>query len=239
MYQFVSASETKRYRNDCAETLTDLRNLLSEEYDIQSDFVLVGSGARNLVTQNGSGPFDLDYNLIISSMPDAFRKDLRKLKNTIISSLNKVTNSNWFSDGHDSTSVVASYIYFTDTPNVQFSFDIAILWKNKNGTLCRLIHNKQYGTFTWCEVPSSKNVASKVEKIRNLGQWNNVRDRYLKLKNLYLSREDQNHPSFIVYVEAVNQVYQKIQNMNKSQTQKQGKNQNKAQNQNAKKIKKK
>lgn len=226
MYKFVSIAETKRYRDDCSETLTDLRDLLWEEYDIKSEFVLVGSGARNLVTQNGEGPFDLDYNLIISRMPDVFCNDLRKLKNTVISSLNKIAQNNWFSDGHDSTSVVASYLYFKDTPNVKFSFDIAILWKNKNGTLCRLIHNKQNGTFTWCEVPSSKKVKSKVEKIKSCGQWNEVRDRYLKLKNLYLSREDPNHPSYIVYVEAVQQVYQKIQSK-KSQTQNQSKQQNK------------
>ena len=33
---------------------------------------------------------------------------------------------------------------------------------------------------------------------------------YQELKNLYLRRGDRDHPSFVVYVEAVNQIYQTI-----------------------------
>ena len=39
--------------------------------------------------------------------------------------------------------------------------------------------------------------------------WDEVRDTYLEKKNFYLCRNDHNHPSFIVYVETVNQVYNK------------------------------
>ena len=34
-----------------------------------------------------------------------------------------------------------------------------------------------------------------------------VREQYLALKNMYLSKNDINHPSFICYIEAVNNVY--------------------------------
>ena len=94
--------------------------------------------------------------------------------------------------------------------DVEFKFDIAILGKNSQGNLCRLIHNKWYGTYNWCEVPSSKNVRAKADKLKKLGMWNEVRDTYEELKNLYLRRGDRDHPSFVVYVEAVNQVYQTI-----------------------------
>ena len=133
-----------------------------------------------------------------------------KIKNTVISSLNRIVGKTWFSDGHDSTSVVSSYLYLNNTPAVEFKFDIAILGKNSQGNLCRLIHHKWYGNYNWCEVPSSKNVRTKADKLKKIGMWNEVRDTYQELKNLYLRRGDREHPSFVVYVEAVNQVYQSI-----------------------------
>ena len=42
-------------------------------------------------------------------------------------------------------------------------------------------------------------------KAKNL--WEEVRQCYLDKKNLYLKRNDNNHPSFICYIEAVNEVY--------------------------------
>lgn len=36
--------------------------------------------------------------------------------------------------------------------------------------------------------------------------------RYLEKKNMYLLRQDHNHPSFVVYVEAVNEVYSRYFN---------------------------
>ena len=39
------------------------------------------------------------------------------------------------------------------------------------------------------------------------GKWMLVRQQYEKIKNMYLIRNDYNHPSFVCYVEAVNNVY--------------------------------
>ena len=36
--------------------------------------------------------------------------------------------------------------------------------------------------------------------------------KYLEKKNMYLSWQDHNHPSFVVYVEAVNEVYNRYFN---------------------------
>ena len=42
--------------------------------------------------------------------------------------------------------------------------------------------------------------------------WQEVRNKYLEKKNMYLSWQDHNHPSFAVYVEAMNEVYNKYFN---------------------------
>lgn len=211
MYDFVCESEVRPYRSFCSNTLVDLRDYLKDHYDIITQPVLVGSGARNMVMRDGNGPFDLDYNLQIISMPNKYWDDLFELKNTVLTSLNKIVGKTWFSDGHDSTAVITSFLCLENTPNVKFKFDVAIIAKNERGDYCRLIHDKRYfRRYVWCEVPSSKDVRKKADKLKKLGYWSDVREVYKKLKNHYLSIQDNSHPSFTVYVEAVNRVYDRI-----------------------------
>ena len=215
MYKYVVEREIKRYRSHCSNIMEQLRDMLNEKYDINTQFSLVGSGgdSRNMVTRNGDGPFDLDYNLVITSMPNAFWDNLKKLKDTVRDSLNRIVGNTWFSDGRDSRSVITSILHFKDSPKVEFSFDIAILARNSNGNLCRLIHNNKgcwNESFTWNEVPSSHNVKDKADALKANGLWNELRAVYLDKKNMYLSRRDDNHPSFIIYIESVNELYNRL-----------------------------
>lgn len=162
----------RNFRSDCSNTMEQLRDMLYEKYDINTQFSLVGSGgdSRNMVTRNGDGPFDLDYNLVIISMPDQYQDNLKMLKDRVRDSLNKIVENTWFSDGKDSRSVITSILHFKDSPEIEFSFDIAILTRNSNGNLCRLIHNNKgcwNENFTWNEVPHSKNVKDKIAKETN------------------------------------------------------------------------
>lgn len=117
----------------------------------------------------------------------------------------------------DSTSCLTAILYFEKSPDIKFKFDVAITTKNKNGNYMRLIHNKNVyalglDQYTWNEVPNSHQVKDKADEIKEEGLWQEVRDRYLEKKNMYLSRQDRNHPSFVVYVEAVNEVYNRYFN---------------------------
>lgn len=181
MYKLVDESECKRYRSDCSHVLKEACDWLREK-EIIAQFTLVGSGARNMVTRNGNGPFDLDYNLEIIKAPDEYWNDLRHLKNTVRILLDKAEGLPCFSESHDSTSCLTALLHFKDEPTVKFSFDVAIVAKNSNGTLCRLIHNKNvwgYGNdqYVWNEVPNSHNIVQKVKQIKIKGLWLQVRDR--------------------------------------------------------------
>ena len=214
-YEFVCESEAKRYRSDCSNVLKETCELLKEK-GISAQFSLVGSGARNMITRNGNGPYDLDYNLLVMKA-DRYRNDLRLLKETVRNALNRAERREFFSDAQDSTSCLTALLHFKDTPNVEFSFDVAITTKNKNGNYMRLIHNKNVyalglDQYTWNEVPNSHQVKDRADKLKRAGLWQKVRDRYLEKKNMYLFRQDHNHPSFVVYVEAVNEVYSRYFN---------------------------
>ena len=57
--------------------------------------------------------------------------------------LNKAERKDFFSDAMDSRSCLTTLLHFNDSPNVEFSFDVAILTKNRDGDYMRLIHNKK------------------------------------------------------------------------------------------------
>lgn len=216
MFRIVAEAECRRYRSDCSNTLKKLCLMLKEE-GIVAQFTLVGSGARNMVTRNGNGPFDLDYNLEIIKAPKEYWNDLRQLKNTIRIFLDRAAAGlKCFSESQDSTSCLTALLHFRDEPTVEFSFDVAILTRKRNGNLCRLIHNKniwEYGQdqYVWNEIPNSHDVAQKAQQIKKRGLWLEVRTEYVRLKEMYLSRTwDKSHPSFICYIEAVNNVYNRL-----------------------------
>lgn len=210
-YEIVYESESKRYRSDCSAVLKQTCRLLKSK-DISAQFTLVGSGARNMITRNGNGPYDLDYNLIILKADEKYWEDLRLLKETVRNALNKAEGKEFFADSQDSTSCLTTILHFDDSPDVEFKFDVAIIAENRNGNYMRLVHNKNVyfiggDQYTWNEVPNSHSVKEKADELKAEGLWSEVRDRYVELKNIYLSRQDKNHPSFIVYVEVVNEIY--------------------------------
>ena len=210
-YEFVYESEAKQYRSDCSKTLKKTCELLRAK-GISAQFSLIGSGARNMITRNGEGPYDLDYNLLIMKAEERYWNDLRLLKETVRNALNRAERREFFSDAQDSTSCLTALLPFKDTLNVEFSFDVAIIKKNPNGNYMRLIHNKNvyalgWDQYTWNEVPNSHQVKNKADKLKKKGVWQEVRGKYLEKKNVYLSWQDHNHPSFVVYVEAVNEIY--------------------------------
>lgn len=214
MIKIVDEAECRKYRLDCSITMKKVCSKLKEK-GISSQFTLVGSGARNMVTRNGNGSYDLDYNLEIIKAPNKYWKDLRYLKDTVRILLNEAAGLQCFSDSKDSTSCLTTILHFKNEPTVEFKFDVAIVAKNPNGTLCRLIHNKNawgYGMdqYVWNEIPDSHDVTLKAKCIKAKGLWLDVRIQYVRLKEMYLSRWwDKDHPSFIVYIEAVNNIYNK------------------------------
>ena len=68
----------------------------------------------------------------------------------------------------------------------------------------KLIHDKKQGVFIWNQIRDSGDLDKKVVTIKKGGRWKKVRDDYQDFKNGYLKEGDRNHPSFIVYIQAVN-----------------------------------
>ena len=105
MYNYVAEKQVAHYRSLIQSALDRLRERLEREYGIGVRTVLVGSGTNGLVTRNGKGGFDLDYNLVLLSIPPQYAGAPEELKSLIRKTLDGLVPSG-FSHGKDSTSSI-------------------------------------------------------------------------------------------------------------------------------------
>lgn len=211
MYHYLDDKEfLHKMRALSGEIMQGCCHYLKEDYGIGANFYLVGSGARNLILQNEHNPVDLDYNLEIVRCEDY--DDCKYLKESTRKSLNKVLKEYNLGDCDDSTSSLTSKrIYFKGENRTEFSIDVCITKRDNKDNYYRLIHKKigwsSNGDYYWNMAPQSKGLKKKVDYIKKNGKWEMVREQYRKIKNRYLTNNDYNHPSFVCYIESVNNVY--------------------------------
>ncbi len=211
MFNYVKDKEfLSRMRSLCGGIMQDFCHYLKEDYDIGATFYLVGSGSRKLIVQNASLPIDLDYNLEIVRCEDY--EDCRIIKECARKSFNKALKEHGWSDCEDSTSsLTTEKRHFVQGNTTEFSMDVCIVCQDTKDYFHRLIHEKTgwacYDRYYWNEAPHSARIREKAQYIKKKGKWKLVREQYLNIKNKYLQRNDHNHPSFVCYIEAVNNVY--------------------------------
>ena len=160
--------------------------------------------------QNASLSIDLDYNLEIVRCEDF--EDCRNLKECARKSFNKALNERDLGDCEDSTSsLTTGEIHFVRGNPTEFSMDVCIVCRDTEEDFYRLIHKKTGFTYRdeyyWNKAPHSAGIQKKAKYIKKRGKWQLVRTQYLNIKNRYLRQNDHDHPSFICYIEAVNNVY--------------------------------
>ena len=139
--------------------------------------------------------------------------DGRTIKEHIQKQFDSILQSFDLDNCQDSTSALSTNpIYFTKGNKTEFSIDLAIVRENNRGWE-RLIHSKTgavaFDRWYWNEAPNSRGLADKVQDIKDENLRLEVRDLYLDKKNMYLRRGDRNHPSFNVYIETINEIYNK------------------------------
>lgn len=230
MYNYVTDKQLiSTMRSLCGNIMQELCHALKEEYDIGATFTLVGSGARNLILQNANEPIDFDYNLKIIRIDDY--EDCLYIKECVRKAFNIVLRKHGWRDCEDSkSSLTTKKHYFPRISDTEFSMDVCIVYEDEDGNFYRLIHKKTGNTnvnniasaasiyaglvtrrpvneYYWNMAPNSRDIKFKVDYIKSNGKWELVREQYKKIKNKYLTQNDHNHPSFICYIEAVNNVY--------------------------------
>ena len=215
MYHYVTDKEyLKQTYSICADIVNQLVQEL-KHYEIDAYMATVGSKKRGLITQNEKESIDYDFNLFIENA-DAFRAD--ELKRRVMDAFNEVLNRNDWGDCQDSTSALTTEQRVLKKGNkTPFSIDVAIVKEDAWGTLHRLKHNKTgivaLDQWYWNMAPNSQKLWD-MEDYLKPAYWQLVRDAYLDKKNMYLTRHDHDHPSFVCYIDAVNEVYAQVRRQN-------------------------
>ena len=212
MYHYIEDKHfLKQMRRDCSDIVNQLVQSINNDGMLSVEMELVGSGARNLITQNGDQPIDLDYNLFITEFLALQMNDGRKIKKYVKERFDAVLDRNGWGFSEDSTSALSTKRrHYKKGNRTEFKIDLGIVCKSPLGVR-RLIHLKtgfvQNDEWYWNTVRDTVGFAEKVQAIKDHALWQDVRDRYLEKKNMYLKRNDNNHPSYIVYLETVNEIY--------------------------------
>ena len=211
MYHYIEDKEfLKAMRRECADIINQLVQHINSEDVMEVEAHLVGSGAKHLETQNADEPVDLDYNLNILETYDCSINDGRYIQEYVRKSFNCILQRNGWEDCHDSKSVFSTGYRCFDDYETSFKIDLAIVTADREGWY-RGIHKKtgfaQYDEYYWIPAPKSSGLDERVDDIKENGLWQKVRDAYLKKKNMYLTRNDHNHPSFVCYIETINEVW--------------------------------
>ena len=204
MYKFAKQKDVRELTKWCDGIINEVQKEVKEY--VTFSFNLIGSGGKKLVTQNGDEAFDLDYNLIIQKDKQGLIDDPKRLKDIIRHAFDIALKEELegYSGASDSTSVLK--ISITDRGKKVFSFDVAIYVEADNGFVYRLIHDKNTGRYIWNQVPKSKNYEAKIQAIKENGEWEGLKERYLELKNMHLRKGDR-VKSFSIFLEALNEFY--------------------------------
>ena len=204
MYKNTKKKDVRELMKWCDGIINEVQKEVKEY--VTFSFNLIGSGGKKLVTQNGDEAFDLDYNLIIQKDKKGLIDDPKRLKNIIRHAFDIVLKEEVeeYSGTSDSTSVLT--VTMTNGERRVFSFDVAVYVEADNAYMYRLINDKNTGRYIWNQVPKSKNYEDKIQAIKENGEWDNFKDRYLELKNMHLRRGD-GVKSFSIFLEALNEFY--------------------------------
>lgn len=228
-YRFVERDEydPKRQRFEM-KILNAAREFIEENYRYTFVYDLIGSAGRGLVTEriNGNTGYDFDYNLILKRLDDPFlgrnvidivdmNGGLRLENPTLIKeqfrlAFNYAVQGTEYDFPEDSSSVLTIKCKDRKNSRILHGADLAIVYYDQNGIVHTLEHYKPssvnggegYGFQTR---DNSYCIDSKLDEILDFldDGWDLVKAKYLQLKN---SNNDPNKKSFILYVEAVNNI---------------------------------
>ncbi len=210
MYHYVDDKVfLRKMKTLCADIVNQLVQRINNDSVMEVKAYLIGSGGRNLITQNEKGRIDLDYNLCIVQCRPYLTE--HEIKEYVRKQFNFVLKLHGWGDCKDSTSVLSTEErYFLKGNPTGFKIDLAIVRETSTGWQ-RLIRDKTgwvcFDRWFWNDVRHSGRLDEKVQAIKKEGLWLEVREKYLEKKNMYLRRQDYVHPSFVVYIETINEIY--------------------------------
>lgn len=213
MFEYVTKAEYKPVKQELEKIIVQVQAVMRKKYETTFQFSLIGSGKRHLVTRvvGGNSGYDFDYNLIIAAPKQGYHYKADVVKQQFMDAFRTVLKNTKYKDPQDSTSAITIKVVDRQKSRIEHSCDFAIIYYDRNRAengYYYLKHDKRQDNYDFVFRNLSRDVDAKVEEIIEYSNgWNEIRDEYLKLKN---SNRDNNKHSFSLYLEAVNNVYNRL-----------------------------
>ena len=208
-YEYVTRAEYSPVQKDVEAIIRKAQRIMKEKYDFHFSYELIGSGKKHLITRkkNSNTGYDFDYNLIIDPLENGYRYVAKKVNELFRLAFNEACKDSRFECPEDSTSVLTLKCVDRKNKRIKYSFDIAIIYYASDDLDDGYYYLKNWknGGYSFVFRKLSKNVDWKLDEILNYDNgWNMIREEYLKLKN---ANNDNNKKSYVLYLEAINNVY--------------------------------
>lgn len=214
-YEYVTRAEYGPKLKELESILKKAQKIMEEKYDTPFCYELIGSGRRHLITRikGGNKGYDFDFNLIIPHPGDGYSYKAKVVDDQFRDALNIASRGTSYSFPEDSTSVFTLKNKDTKNSKINYGGDLAIVYYDEeanNGYY--YLKRLKNGTYVFELRKQSRNIEYKLDEILEYTNgWNWIREEYLLLKN---RNKDINKKSFVLYLEAVHNVYNQIQQMN-------------------------
>lgn len=206
-YRFANSKQVRELTAWCMDILHEVQTEVRDYFTF--DIRLIGSGDKRLVTQNNDESFDLDYNIILQKDKKGLLDKPKQIKEIFVKRFQNVLQKYKpkYSNVCDSTSVITAKL--VNKNKLSFSFDVAIIVEGDDGYFYKLINDKETGRYIWNQVKQSVNYMERLKVVKDSGQWLKFKQRYLQLKNMYLSQHDE-RKSFSIFLETLNEFCKEI-----------------------------
>ena len=211
-YEYVTKKEYIPVKKELEVIIRKVQKIMKTYENISFYYELIGSGKRHLITRlkKGNTGFDFDYNLVIETPTDFIWK-AKAVKMGFIRAFNKALAGTKYKKAEDSASTITIKVVDTNNSKIIHSCDFAIVYyinKDLNEGY-KYIRNNKNGKYTFEVRKVSINLYNKIEKIVSYWEngWNIIRDEYLIVKQ---SNKDIDKHSFVLFLEAVNNVYNQM-----------------------------
>lgn len=210
-YEYVSKSEYAPVRRELEQIINRLQDEMRKSYGLTFQFRLIGSGQRHLVTRikGGNKGYDFDYNLILTPPEDGYCYIAKVIKQQFMDALKIALKGTKYSFPKDSTSSITIKVVDKNGKKIEHSCDFAIIYYgNSDGYdgYYYLRNNKPQQSYQFVFRTFNSNIDEKVREIIEDGGWPYIKEEYLLLKNINGSKK----PSFSLYTEAVNNLYNQM-----------------------------
>lgn len=212
MYEYVKKSEYAPVRKELEQIINRVQVYMRKNYGLTFQFRLIGSGQWHLITRikGGNKGYDFDYNLILSPPGDGYHYIAKVIKDEFMTALKTALQGTKYSFPQDSTSSITVKVVDKGKKKIEHSCDFAIIYYGNNDGIdgyYYLRNNKPQQSYQFVFRTPNSDIDEKVREIIEDGGWPYIKKEYLSLKDI---NESNRKPSFSLYAEAVNNVYNKM-----------------------------